>query len=1033
MTITELSIKRPILIIVIFSVLTILGVFGYNHLKYDLFPDMNVPMVSISTAYPGASAADVATAVTKPIEDAVSGLDMVETITSSSQEGRSRVSIQFTSDANINFALQEAQRKINRILRVLPNGVQTPILSKMSLDDRPIMSVGFTSNLPDTQFYQLVNDFIGPRLSNMTGVGQVNISGGRQREIRVNLNAKKMRLYGFSAPQIVQAIKNANLEYPAGTIADDDGQYVVRLAGRFKSLVELKNLVIGQSPTGGNILLSDIGEVVDGKKDFTAFTRINGKDTISLRILKQSDANTVEVSKLVRAELLKLERQYRRINLKSQIVSDTATFIIDSANAVQEDLLLAILLVAIVMLTFLHSFRNSIIVMIAIPTSLVVTFIGMWALNFSMNIITLLALSLVIGILVDDAIVVLENIYRHLEQREDKKTAALNGRNEIGFTALSITLVDVVVYLPLTLIIGIIGGMLKQFAIVIIISTLTSLFVSFTVTPMLASRFSKLEHLTKGTLMGRFGILFEKVYTGVTNDYLKFLRICLKHPGKVLLTAALLFGLTLSLASFGFIGSEFMPQADQSQLAVDIQLNPRSKISQTNEMVQNLEKIISKIPEVQTIYANSESSYQASLDLILLPKNKRSRSADEIGRDIRGQLRRIPGLKVFVSQPSALPVGGGGWAPIQIAVNGPNWEDVSQAANRVREIVAIIPGTADIRLSSDNALPERRIQVNRNKMAKLGLNMANVGETIQMDLTGNTDAKYEDHDGVQYDINVILDPLNRMHTSDLANLTVANKNGQLIPLNQFATIVPAVGPTTLQRRNRSYSISVSAQALGRTSGDIGKDLEEALSREKFPPGVNPTVIGTLKNQADSFNSLWLALLAAIVFVYLIMAALYNSFIYPFAVLFSIPLAVIGALLALALTKNSLAIFSIMGIIMQIGLVSKNAILLVDFTNKRRAEGLSIQDALIEAGRERLRPILMTTLTMIFGMLPIAISSASGSEFKNSMGWVLIGGLTCSMVMTLVVVPVVYTKIEQLRTSLLRLAKGNDDHTVGGLQ
>jgi HAE1 family hydrophobic/amphiphilic exporter-1 len=1021
-TITELAIKRPILIIVLFSVLTILGVFGYTHLKFDLFPDMNVPMVSISTSYPGASAADVATAVTKRIEDAVSGLDKVDTITSSSQEGRSRVSIQFNSNANIDFALQETQRKVNRILRSLPYGVDTPILSKISLDDRPIMSVGFTSNLPDTQFYQLVNDFIGPRLSNMAGVGQVNISGGRQREIKVNLNAKKMRLYGLSTPQIVQIIKNANLEYPAGIIPDDDGQYVVRLAGRFKSLDDLKNLVIGQSATGGNVCLSDVGEVFDGKKDFNSFTRINGKDMISVRILKQSDANTVEVSKLVRAELLKLERQYRNINLKSQIVSDTATFIVDSANAVTEDLLLAILLVAVVMLTFLHSIRNSVIVMIAIPTSLVVTFIGMWALNFSMNIITLLALSLVIGILVDDAIVVLENIYRHLEQREDKRTAALNGRNEIGFTALSITLVDVVVYLPLTLIVGIIGGMMKQFAIVIVISTLTSLFVSFTVTPMLASRFSRLEKLTKESLMGRFGIWFERMYTMVTNDYLKFLRICLQNPWKVLLAAALLFVIALSLVPFGFIGSEFMPQADQGQLTVDIQLNPRSKLMQTNEMAQNVERMISKIPEVQTIYTNSESSYQASFDLNLVPKNQRSSSADEIGRAIRGQLRGIPGIKVFVSQPSALPVGGGGWAPIQIAVNGPNWEDVSQTAGRVREIVAKIPGTADVRLSSDNSLPERRIQINRNKMAKLGLDIATVGEAIQMDLTGNTDAKYEDRDGVQYDINVILDQINRMHTSDLAKLAVVNRSGQLIPLNQFASITAATGPTSLQRRNRSYSISVSAQAVGRTSGDIGNDIQDALSQEKFPSGVNTTFVGTLKNQADSFGSLWLALLAAIVFVYLIMAALYNSFIYPFAVLFSIPLAVIGALLALALTKNSLAIFSIMGIIMQIGLVSKNAILLVDFTNKRRAEGLSIQDALIEAGRERLRPILMTTLTMIIGMLPLAISSASGSEFKNSMGWVLIGGLSCSMVMTLVVVPVVYTRIEHLRNSLLKLGK-----------
>jgi hydrophobic/amphiphilic exporter-1 (mainly G- bacteria), HAE1 family len=1003
-------------------------------LKYELFPNINIPVVSISTAYTGASASEVATSVTKPIEDAISGLDKVDSITSSSQEGSSRVSIQFTPDANIDFVLQDAQRKVNRIVRNFPSGVQTPALTKVSLDDRPIMSVGFTSNLPDTQFYQLVNDYIEPGLSNMAGVGEVDIVGGRQREIKVNLDTHKMQSYGLSGLTILQAIKNANLEYPAGTINDNDGQYVVRLAGRFKSLDELKRLVVGQSVTSGNVRLSDVAEVQDGKQDLTSITRINGRDTISVRILKQSDANTVEVSKLVRAELGKLERQYRRVNLHSNIVSDNSTFIVDSANAVKEDLMLAILLVAGIMLLFLHSIRNSIIVMIAIPTSLVVTFIGMWAFGFSLNIITLLALSLVIGILVDDAIVVLENIYRHLEQGEGKREAALEGRNEIGFTALSITMVDVVVYLPLTLISGTIGGMMKQFSIVIVISTLTSLFVSFTVTPMLASRFGKLQDLTAGTLMSRFGTWFEKQYNTLTQDYLKVLRVSLDNPTKVLVSALLLFSCALCLVLFGFIGTEFMPQADQNQLSIDLQLAPGAKLGQTNAIVQNIEEMLTGIPEVQNIYTTvggsgygSSSSYQASLDLMLMPKNQRNRSADEIGRALRARLARIPGIKVVVSQPGLIP-GSGGSSPIQVAINGPNWDDVSKAADQVSKIIARIPGTANVRLSSADPQPEVQIQVDRDKMADLGLNMAGVGETLQLGLTGNTDSQYVDRDGVQYNINVMLDQSNRVHTAELGNLTVANRTGQLVSLNQFANMVSANGPTLLQRRNRSYSISVNSQAVRRTSGDIGNDITQALTKVKFPAGVNTVFVGTLKNQADSFLSLGVALLAAMVFVYLITAALYNSFIYPFAVLFSVPLAVIGALFALALTKNSLAVFSIMGIIMQIGLVSKNAILLVDFTNKRREEGLTIKAALMEAGRERLRLILMTPLTMVFGMLPLALSKAAGSEFKNSMGWALIGGLTCSMLMTLDVVPVVYTQIERFRSFITAKAErltGND--------
>ncbi|HBE80608.1 MAG TPA: acriflavin resistance protein [Firmicutes bacterium] len=1019
MTITELAIKRPILIVVIFSALTLLGIFGYIQLKYELFPNSNFPMVSITTNYTGASASEVETSVTKRVEDAVSGLDKVDTITSSSQEGRSRVQIQFTPDANIDFALQEAQRKVNGIIRNFPDGVDTPTLNKVSQDDRPVMSVGFTSNLPDTKFYQFVNDIIEPHISNMAGVGQVDIGGGRQREIKVNLDTHKMNSYGLSPLGILNSITKANLEYPAGIIKDTDAQYVIRLAGRFQSISEIQNLIIGQSTNGGDVRLSDVAEVQDSKKDLIAITRINGKDMISLRVLKQSDANTVEVTRLVREELKRLESQYQSINLKSQIVSDTSTFITDSANAVKEDLLLAILLVAGVMLLFLHSVRNSLIVMVAIPTSLVVTFIGMWAFGFSLNIITLLALSLVIGILVDDAIVVLENIYRHLEQGEKRKDAALHGRNEIGFTALSITMVDVVVYLPLTILSGTIG-MVHQFAWAIIISTLTSLFVSFTVTPMLASRFSKLQTINDGTLMGDFGGWFEKKYTALTNDYLKVLNISLKNPGKVLLFALLLFGSALCLVFFGFIGTEFMPQADQNQFSVDFQLSPSAKIEQTNEMTFILERIVQRIPEVQTIYAQvgssggSSASNQGSLNVTLIPKDKRKRKADEITHALRPQLARIPGIRVNISQPNIMPGGGGYGAPIQVAINGPNWDDVMNSANQVQKLVAQIPGTSDVRLSAADPQPEMRIQIDRDKMAKLGLNMDTVGQTLQLGLTGNTSTQYEDRDGTQYDINVMLDLSNRMHTSDVGNLTVANQKGQLIPLNQFATITPSVGPALLQRRDRSYSVTVSSQAVGRTSGDIGNDIKDVLSRQKFPDGVRTTFIGTLKSQADSFFSLGLALLAALVFVYLIMAALYNSFIYPFVVLFAVPLALIGALLALALTKNSLAVFSIMGIIMQIGLVSKNAILLVDFTNKRREDGLSVKEALLEAGRERLRPILMTSLTMVFGMLPLALSKAPGSEFKNSMGWALIGGLICSMLMTLVVVPVVYTQIERLR-------------------
>jgi HAE1 family hydrophobic/amphiphilic exporter-1 len=1026
MTITELSIKRPVLIIVIFSALTLLGFFGYKQLKYEMMPNVNVPVVTILTVYPGASANQVESAITKKIEDAVSGMDKVDNIVSTSAEGYSLTVINLTSEANVDIALQDAQRKVNQVLTQLPAGAKVPSLSKVSFDDFPIITIGATSNLTDTEFYQFIKNNVAPRLSRIAGVGQVNIVGAREREIKVNIDSQKLQAYSLSSAQILQAIQSANLEFPAGNVKDSDNQYVVRLAGKFETIDDLRGLVVSKSRSGGNILLSDVAEIHDGQKDPSVIARINGKDTLSITVQKQSDANAVDVSKRVNAELRNLEREYQNNGLRLIVAIDTTTFTVEAVNAVITDLAWAILLVAGVMLLFLHSFRNSLIVMVAIPTSLVSTFIGMWAFGFTLNIITLLALSLVIGILVDDAIVVLENIYRHLEMGKDKRTAALQGRNEIGFTALSITMVDIVVYGPLALVTGMIGGIMRQFSMVIVVSTLMSLFVSFTVTPLLASRFSRREDLMQDTMMGKFGAWFEKWFKKLVNNYTNLLRWSLNRPAKVLLVVAGLLLASFMLPAFGFIGTEMMPQADQSQVGISLELPPGSKLEKTNFIAQDIERMVSGIPEVDTIFTtvgSSGGSFSqtsnnniASLTVKLVPKKRRSRTTEDIYREVKALLANIPGVKIYVSQPSSM--GGGGSSPIQFAVSGPNWEEVSSTAERVKRIVAQIPGTGDVRLSSQEGVPEMKIEIDRKKMASFGLSMMDVGQTLQIGLAGNTDSKFQDHNGNEYDINIRFDQFDRSRTSDIGSLTVVNRTGQLIQLNQFATITPSTGPTKLERRDRNYSISVSSQAIGKTAGTIGADIRQALAKETFPKGVRVAPIGSLKMMADSFASLFLALLAALIFVYLIMAALYNSFIYPLAVMFSVPLAIIGALLALALTRNSMAIMSIMGMIMLIGLVSKNAILLVDFTNKRREEGLDVKAALVEAGRERIRPILMTTMTMIFGMLPLAMASAAGSEFKRGLGWVLIGGLTSSMLMTLVVVPVVYMIIDKIRVAVV---------------
>ncbi len=1027
MTITELSIKRPIFIIVVFMVLALMGIFGYAQLKYELVPNIEIPNIFIITQYSGAAANEVESTVTRKIEDGVATLDGIDSLQSTSSEGVSFVNIAYKQGVNVGLALQDAQRKVNQVVSDLPDGVAAPILMKFSMSDMPILRLGTTSNISDKKLYKLVDKQISPALSQVPGVGQVYITGGVEQEIKIYVNSDKMKAYGLSITGIKQGIATANLDVPTGTVKDRDRQFTIRLAGNVDSLKDLRELIIGRSQQGGAIRLKDVAVVADGVKDASTITRVNGKDSLGIMITKQTDANAVEVAKLVREKLKDLSHEHAGINLQFTVAEDSTEYTTDSANAVKEDLLIAVLLVAGIMLVFLHSIRNALIVMVAIPASLVSTMIGMWAFGFSLNMLSLLALSLAIGILVDDSIVVLENIHRHLELGEEHHTAALNGRNEIGFTAISITLVDVAVYLPLSMVSGMIGGMIRQFSLVIVFATLMSLFVSFTLTPMLASRFSKLQDLTQNNLMGRFGRWFEKFFESFTNDYLYILKWSLGHRFSVLLIAVLLFVTSLSLLPLGFIGSEFMATGnDQGQYTVTMELPQGTKLEQTNQVTREVEEFLMKMPETEKIIATagsasagfsmSSSPNNAVISVTAIPVNKRIKTVDDMMMEAKAMMAGIPGVKGHVNIASSF---GGGQAPIQLKVTGDSWNKVSRGAEIVRRVMQSIPGTADVQLSSNAGNPERQIQIDREKMASFGLTMAEVGNALSVDLAGDTSYSFRDKDRNEYDTRIILDESSRSRTSDIGDIKLTNSQGKSIALKQFASFKHTLGPTKIERYNRNYSITVSSQAIGRPSGSISQDINKAIAKEKLPDGVKLVYSGSIKSMMESFASLGMALLAAIIFVYLIMAALYNSFIYPFIVLFSVPLAIIGSLWALALTMNSMNVFSILGIIMEIGLVSKNAILLVDFANKAREDGAGVREALLEAGKERLRPILMTTLTMILGMLPIAMANSAGSSIKNGLGWALIGGLTISMLMTLIVVPVVYTIVDRVQKHFLK--------------
>lgn len=1023
MSITEIAVKRPLLIIVIFTVLLLFGFQCYFKLNYNLLPKIEVATVSVSTVYPGASASEVETSVTKKLEDAFSSVEGLDQITSTSQEGVSQISVQLKSGTDIDQAERNIQRKADQAQNDLPESIDRPVVNKINLEETPVIRAGVTSTMAPRDLYDLIDKQLRPVLQNVAGVGQVNIVGGDEREIQVNIDQGKLKAYGLGINQVTDAVNNANQSFPAGKIETVDQQLSIQYDANINSVEQIRNLIIQQQPGKGSIFLKDVAEVVDATAKTTAINHINGLPSIGVQIIKQSDANTVNVSEGVKASFANIEKQYASKGLKFDISTDQSTYTLKSASAVMEDLVLAVLIVGVVMLAFLHSFRSSMFVLVALPSSIIPTFIAMYLLGFSLNLMSLMALSLVVGILVDDSIVVLENIYRHLEMGSDRRKAALDGRNEIGFTALAITLVDVVVFLPLALSGGIIGTILKEFSLVVVISTLMSLFVSFTVTPMLASRFGKIEEMNPKTLWGRLNLGFEHLIDALKDAYAQMLTVALRKKRWLLSGVIILLVGSIMLLAKGFIGAAFIPAGDQGEVLIKLELTPAASIYQTNMVTQQAEKIILAHPAVHKVFSSigfvsgsvagtSNNSNLSELTVTMKDLKDRDISSEDFGVAIQQKLSAaIPGIKVTAS-PTSIS-GAGNTAPIQIGIKGVNLDEVRKVAEAYQKLVATVPGTQFVQLSVKDRKQQIEVKLNREKMTLLGLNASQVGRALQNSFNGDDQSKFR-QGGNEYNILIGLDRYNRSDISNVRNLSFTNSDGQTFVLSQFAEVKDGLGETVLQRSARLGSITVNANVAGRPTGTVTDDIKLKLKSVKVPEGITVEYLGDAKNQGDAFGSLGLALVTAIVLVYLIMVALYESTVYPFVVLFSIPVALIGALLALALTMESLNIFSIIGMIMLLGLVSKNAILIVDFTNQLKEEGKPVAEALVEAGKERLRPILMTTLAMILGMLPIALATGAGSEIKNGMAWVIIGGLTSSMILTLFVVPSMYLIIEKLK-------------------
>ena len=1016
MKISELSIKRPIYVIVLFLVIGILGLLGYSSMKAELMPKFTPPSLNVQVIYPGASPSEVESSLTVKLEDVLSSMSGVESMRAYSFEGMSMVFVSFTYGTDIEEAMTDAQNKINSKKAELPSAILSPIINEIGVDSKSIITLSVSSSLEATDFTDLINHSIIPELQRIPGMAKVETVGEREREIQVNMDMSVMSELGISPAQVIGVMRGSNLDFPTGSIQDGRTHTTLRLSGKLKDVEEIRGLVLMTLPNGTQIRLSDVADVVETAADVNTIARINGKDAVLVNIFKQEDANAIELSDMVAETVAGLEADYAAEGLDIQTVSDSSNFTRESISSVLEDLLLAILLVTIVILVFLHNWRNALIVMLAVPLSLIGSFIGMSLFHFTLNIMSLLGLSVVIGVLVDDAIVVIENVCRHMEMGKNALQATKDAMNEIGFTVISVTVVLVIVFLPIALTNSLVSDILRQFCGVIIFSILFSLLVSLTLVPLLTSRFGKMDVLNPDTVWGKMMGWFEKQINSFGNWIAGVLAKALGHKRWVGIIVLAITVLICSLFPMGFIGFEFMPKVDQSEFTVLLEMPKDISIEESSLQVARAEAWLLDQPELTEVVSmvgltssqnesNQGTPYLAELKVKMVPPSERSKS---VHRYISGMRRELTDYLVDakVDVFAASLHGSGNSADIEYVISGSKADSVAVFGDYALKVMKGIPGTLQQKVSTGSGRPEVEVIVDRDEMSALGLTLENVGLTLQMAFQGNSSMKYV-KDDYEYDINVRADNFYRSSIDDVASLVFINQQGSRVTLDQFAEVRIGTGPNRLERYNRNPSATISANVVGVSSGEASGEFLDQVSEKAEEMGVSLETVGDMKSMSDSMGVLTTALLLSIVLMYLALVLLYNNWTDPLVVMFSIPFSIFGAILALALSATSLNIYAMLGLVMLVGLVAKNAILLVDFANEKLHEGFAMDDALVAAVRMRTRPILMTALSTIIGMIPVAVASGSSAELRNGIGWVIIGGMALSTMLTLIVVPVVF--------------------------
>jgi hydrophobic/amphiphilic exporter-1 (mainly G- bacteria), HAE1 family len=1028
---TRIAINRPLTILMFILGLVIMGGVSFGLLKVDRMPAISAPFVNVSVSYSGAAPQDIEDLVIRPVEQAVSGIAGIDTVESDSNEGRGSVRIQFVEGWDADKGAIDVDRKMASILNRLPADASAPTVNKMDPNSQPIMNVSLTGQLPIDELYNLAANAVQPRLQSVPGVADVSISGGLVREVRVLVSYTKLSAFGIAPSTITSAMTRENINQPGGSVNVGSTSLNIRTQGLYQSADELANMIVANT-TAGPVYLRDVATVNEGFKDRSSYQRFNGQESVGISITKTSEANSLQVANDLRTALSNIGSTFPS-SVKMVISNDSSRYTQSALDAIKKDLSLAVLLCGAVLLLFLHAWRSTLIVILAIPTSLVTTFLVMFATGMTLNTISMMALALTIGILVDDSIVVLENIHRHLKLGEPRREAALNGRSEIGLAAMAITLVDVVVYLPVAFMQGMIGQMFKEYGLTIASATLISLFVSFTLTPMLASKWlkeEKGEDESQGSSWNPlvwFPAWWERGYNKVANGYGGLLRLALRARPLVVLIAIVAFSGAMALPALRILGIEYAPTEDDSQLNVNISMATGTSLDASNAATRQIESQILQMPEVANVFTTVRGSTSgggfgpgggSSISLQLVDKSERQRTASDIANQIRRMGQSIPGATVRANVSSSMGGGGGGGGGgVRVDMMGPDLDVLKGISSQMEQVARGVPGIVDVRPPDFTGIPEVRAVLDRRKMAEMGVTATQVSQTVRTMLQGSVADQLQPENRDQMDITIIANDTDRTDMAKLETIPIITGTGTTVKLGQVAKLVNAFSPQSISHSSRQRVISLSATVDGRPLSDVSNDVREAVKKANLPLGYSIVVGGSVRQMDTAMAALQKALSLSIVLIYMLLVALYESWLQPLTIMLALPVSLIGAFGGLWVTGNTLNIFSMIGMIMLMGLVAKNAILLVDYTNTLRARGVSRTEAIVESGRTRLRPILMTTSTIICSMIPLALKLEAGAESRSPMAVVVIGGVISSTLLTLVLVPCVYTYMDDLQTAL----------------